>query len=78
MAFREVGRFAEVLEPFCNGGKTEVALINAVQLYCYEESKVMKAFPQMLKVRFLIDRASFMAYRRVLFFIGAVQQGLYF
>jgi hypothetical protein len=48
---REVGRFAEILEPFCNGGKTEVALINTVQVYCYEESKVMKVFPQMLKVR---------------------------
>jgi hypothetical protein len=47
-----VGQFAEVLEPFCNGAKTEVALINAVQLYCYEESKIMKTFPQILKVRF--------------------------
>lgn len=49
--FSEVTKFAEVLEPFCNGPKTEVALINIVQMYCYEESKVMKTFPQMLKVR---------------------------
>lgn len=55
LALKEVGRFAEVLEPFCNGGKTEVALINTVQLYCYEESKVMKVFPQMLKVLYNKD-----------------------
>lgn len=48
--FREVTKHIEVLEPFCNGPKTEVALINAVQVYCYEESRVMKAFPQILKV----------------------------
>ena len=41
-----------MLEPFCNGPKTEVALINTVQVFCYEESRVMKAFPQILKVRF--------------------------
>lgn len=51
---RKVGEFAEILEPFCTGPKTEVALINAVQMYCYEESKIMKTFPQILKVRFLI------------------------
>jgi hypothetical protein len=50
LALKEVGKYAEVLEPFCNGPRTEVALINTVQLYCYEESKVMKTFPQMLKV----------------------------
>ncbi|KIM29837.1 hypothetical protein M408DRAFT_328637 [Serendipita vermifera MAFF 305830] len=55
LALKEVGRFAEVLEPFCNGPKTEVSLINTVQLYCYEESKVMKAFPQMLKVLYNKD-----------------------
>ena len=43
-------RFAEVLEPFCNNPKTEVTLINAVQLYCYEDTRIMKAFPQLLKV----------------------------
>lgn len=42
-----------MLEPFCNGPKTEVALINTVQVFCYEESRVMKAFPQILKVGFL-------------------------
>ncbi|PVG01282.1 ARM repeat-containing protein [Serendipita vermifera] len=55
LALKEVGKYAEVLEPFCNGPKTEVALINTAQLYCYEESKVMKTFPQILKVLYNKD-----------------------
>lgn len=42
--------FADILEPFCNGPKTEVALINAVQVYVYEDTRIIKAFPQILKV----------------------------
>lgn len=54
-----VQRFAEILEPFCNNPKTEVTLINSVQVYCYEDTRVMKAFPQMLKVSascYAVDR----------------------
>ena len=43
-------KFAPILEPFCSGPKSQVALINIVQVYCYEDSRVMKAFPQILKV----------------------------
>ena len=43
-------KFAPILEPFCEGGKTQIALINAVQVYCYEDTKIIKAFPQILKV----------------------------
>ncbi|KAI0051913.1 ARM repeat-containing protein [Auriscalpium vulgare] len=49
LALREVTKFAPILEPFCNGPKTEVALINTVQVYCYEDTRIMKAFPQILK-----------------------------
>jgi hypothetical protein len=42
--------FAPIIEPFCNGPKTEVALINVVQVYCYEDTRIIKAFPQILKV----------------------------
>lgn len=38
------------MEPFCNGPKTEVALINVIQVYCYEDTKIIKTFPQILKV----------------------------
>ncbi|KAG6832028.1 hypothetical protein H0H87_003009 [Tephrocybe sp. NHM501043] len=32
LALREVGKYAPILEPFCNGPKTEVSLINNVQV----------------------------------------------
>ena len=43
-------KYAPVLEPFCESPKTQVALINVVQVYCYEDTRVMRAFPQILKV----------------------------
>ncbi|TCD64170.1 hypothetical protein EIP91_004483 [Steccherinum ochraceum] len=49
LALREITGFCDVLEPFCNGAKTEVALINVVQVYCYEDTRIIKAFPQILK-----------------------------
>jgi len=50
---RTLQKYAPILEPFCNGPKTEVALINVVQVYCYEDTRIIKAFPQILKVCFL-------------------------
>lgn len=47
--------FTDVLQPFCQGPKAEVALINTVQVYCYEDTRIMKAFPQILKVLIAVD-----------------------
>ncbi|KAH9855107.1 eukaryotic translation initiation factor 5C [Lenzites betulinus] len=55
LALREIASFADILEPFCNGPKTEVALINTVQVYCYEDTRIIKAFPQVLKVLYNKD-----------------------
>ncbi|KAF9038301.1 ARM repeat-containing protein [Hymenopellis radicata] len=55
LALREVGKYAPILEPFCKGPKTEVALINVVQVYCYEDTRIIKAFPQILKVLYNKD-----------------------
>ncbi|KAF5348684.1 hypothetical protein D9758_006842 [Tetrapyrgos nigripes] len=55
LALREVTKFAPILEPFCTGPKTEVALINVVQVYCYEDTRIIKAFPQILKVLYNTD-----------------------
>lgn len=51
MFAHDLQKYAPILEPFCNGAKTEVALINVVQVYCYEDTRIIKAFPQILKVR---------------------------
>jgi len=58
LALREVSRFAPIIEPFCTGPKTEVTLINTVQTYCYEDTRIMKAFPQILKVLYNKDCVS--------------------
>ncbi|KAJ8519947.1 hypothetical protein ONZ45_g3170 [Pleurotus djamor] len=58
LALREVTKYAPILEPFCNGPKTEVALINIVQVYCYEDTRIIKAFPQILKVLYNKDCVS--------------------
>ncbi|EPT04903.1 hypothetical protein FOMPIDRAFT_1021680 [Fomitopsis schrenkii] len=55
LAIREITEFTDVLQPFCNGPKSEVALINTVQVYCYEDTRIMKAFPQILKVLYNKD-----------------------
>ncbi|EKM54281.1 uncharacterized protein PHACADRAFT_258024 [Phanerochaete carnosa HHB-10118-sp] len=55
LAIREITKFSTMLEPFCNGPKTEVALINAVQVYSYEDTRIIKAFPQILKVLYNKD-----------------------
>ncbi|PAV18593.1 ARM repeat-containing [Pyrrhoderma noxium] len=52
---REVDKYAPVLEPFCESAKTQVALINAVQVYCYDETRVLKSFPQLLKILYNKD-----------------------
>ncbi|KAL9711890.1 hypothetical protein Ac2012v2_004963 [Leucoagaricus gongylophorus] len=58
LALREVGKYAPILEPFCSGAKTQVTLINTVQLYCYEDTRIIKTFPQILKVLYNKDCVS--------------------
>lgn len=68
-------RFAPIIEPFCTGPKTEVALINTVQTYCYEDTRIMKAFPQILKVRRRGPQTQSTC-GKCRSFTGLVQQGL--
>ncbi|KIK26938.1 hypothetical protein PISMIDRAFT_28196 [Pisolithus microcarpus 441] len=58
LALREIGRFAPVLEAFSKSPKVEVALINAVQVHCYDDTRIMKAFVPMLKVLYNKDCVS--------------------
>jgi len=44
-------KFTPLLQPYCTSGKTQVALINAVQIHCYEDTRIIKVFAQLLKVR---------------------------
>ncbi|KAF5317156.1 hypothetical protein D9611_003902 [Ephemerocybe angulata] len=58
LALREVTKSAPILEPFCNTAKAQVALINIVQVYCYEDTRIIKVFPQILKVLYNKDCVS--------------------
>ncbi|TFK20958.1 basic leucine zipper and W2 domain-containing protein 2 [Coprinopsis marcescibilis] len=58
LALREVTKIAPILEAFTSGAKSQVALINSVQIHCYEDTRIMKAFPQILKVLYNKDVVS--------------------
>lgn len=45
-----VQQIVPVLEPFCPSPKSEIALINTIQLHCYTEAQLLKAFVGFLKV----------------------------
>jgi hypothetical protein len=49
---------APLLEAFAQGAKAEVSLINAVQVYCYTDTRILKTFPQILKVLYNKDCVS--------------------
>lgn len=50
-----VTRLAPTLEPFTNGAKAQINVINTFQVYCYQDTRILKAFPQLLKVLYNAD-----------------------
>lgn len=55
LAVKEVQAISPLLEPFCQKPATEVALINNIQIWSYENTKVMPAFVKILKVLYSQD-----------------------
>ncbi|ODO05185.1 hypothetical protein L198_01874 [Cryptococcus wingfieldii CBS 7118] len=53
-----VNRYAPLLELFCQSAKAQVNLINAVQVYCYTDTRIIKSFTQILKVLYNADVVS--------------------
>jgi hypothetical protein len=53
-ALRQVKTWATLLNTFCTSGKLELELIYKVQIQCYEDAKLMKLFPEI--VRSLYDQ----------------------
>lgn len=47
---KEFERLASVLEPFASTARAEIALINAIQVHCYTDTRVFKSFPTLLKI----------------------------
>ncbi|KAJ8747864.1 hypothetical protein K2173_013032 [Erythroxylum novogranatense] len=53
-ALRQVKTWAELLNTFCTNGKLQLELLYKVQMQCYEDAKLMKLFPEV--VRSLYDQ----------------------
>ncbi|XP_042487051.1 basic leucine zipper and W2 domain-containing protein 2-like [Macadamia integrifolia] len=48
-ALRQVKTWAELLNTFCTNGKLELELMYKVQIQCYEDAKLMKLFPEIVR-----------------------------
>ncbi|PKA57768.1 hypothetical protein AXF42_Ash015145 [Apostasia shenzhenica] len=48
-ALRQVKNWAELLNAFCTSGKLELELIYKVQVQCYEDAKLIKLFPEIIR-----------------------------
>ncbi|KAK4787233.1 hypothetical protein SAY86_011066 [Trapa natans] len=53
-ALRQVKTWAELLNTFCTNGKLQLELMYKIQIQCYEDAKLMKLFPEI--VRSLYDQ----------------------
>lgn len=45
----QVKTWAGLLNTFCTSGKLELELMYKVQMQCYEDAKLMKLFPEIVK-----------------------------
>lgn len=48
-ALRQVKAWAELLNAFCTSGRLELELMYKVQTQCYEDAKLMKLFPEIIR-----------------------------
>ncbi|ONK72514.1 uncharacterized protein A4U43_C04F20210 [Asparagus officinalis] len=48
-ALRQVKTWAKLLNAFCTSGKLELELMYKVQIQCYEDAKLMKLFPEIIR-----------------------------
>lgn len=54
-AVRALESFSPILEPFVTNPKAQIVLVNKVQLWCYEEKRITRAFVPILKVLYNAD-----------------------
>lgn len=58
MVVREVVAVAPVLAAFCPNARTQISLVNTIQVWAYENTKVMGAFARILKELYAHDVVS--------------------
>ncbi|KAL4437046.1 hypothetical protein ABPG75_004185 [Micractinium tetrahymenae] len=47
--------YSKALAAFCTSGRLEAALLNTIQVNCYEDSRLLKLFPDMVKILYDSD-----------------------
>ncbi|THU56402.1 hypothetical protein C4D60_Mb11t16880 [Musa balbisiana] len=52
---RQVKTWAGLLNAFCTSGKLELELMYKVQIQCYEDAKLMKLFPEIIRSLYELD-----------------------
>ncbi|PKI45089.1 hypothetical protein CRG98_034473 [Punica granatum] len=54
-ALRQVKTWAKLLNTFCTNGKLELELMYKIQIQCYEDTKLMKLFPEIVRSLYDLD-----------------------
>ncbi|XP_078434087.1 uncharacterized protein LOC144705345 [Wolffia australiana] len=54
-ALRQVKTWAKLLHGFCTSGKLELELMYKVQAQCYDDAKLMKLFPEIVRSLYELD-----------------------
>lgn len=49
VCYVQVKSWAELLNAFCTTGRLQLELMYKVQVQCYEDTKLMKLFPEIIK-----------------------------
>eukprot|EP00252_Welwitschia_mirabilis_P016847 TRINITY_DN3744_c0_g1_i1.p1 TRINITY_DN3744_c0_g1~~TRINITY_DN3744_c0_g1_i1.p1 ORF type:complete len:412 (+),score=107.21 TRINITY_DN3744_c0_g1_i1:326-1561(+) len=49
LALRQVKTWAQLLNTFCTTGKLELEIMYKIQIQCYEDAKLMKLFPEIVR-----------------------------
>jgi len=52
---RQVKTWAKLLHTFCTSGKLELELMYKIQIQCYEDAKLMKLFPDVIRSLYELD-----------------------
>ncbi|PVV00087.1 hypothetical protein BB559_000147 [Furculomyces boomerangus] len=73
-ALAEVKEYADAFAPFTSSPKSEMALLKHIQIYCYEDAKLMRLFYQIVRILYTEDVLSHDA---IIFWYskGALPQG---
>ena len=54
-ALKHIKAWHKLLAAFATSAKIELALLNSIQVYCYTDAKMLKLFPQIIKMMYDVD-----------------------